>query len=818
MARQMDLFDEGGLLQEGGTVDEVSGNEVPTGSLKEEVRDDIPAQLSEGEFVMPADVVRYHGLDKMMALRDEAKMGLARMEAMGQMGNSEEATIPDGIPFNMEDLELEYEEDEEGPMEMQVGGYVPSQPYGIYQQPNMYGTTSMPSQFANYAQSIQPASQFQPFGQGQPQPAGQPAGAAGYVPTYYNVPTGTGTQQQQYTFGQLMPTIGGTSETREYRNEAGQSLYIPFVNGEPVYPIPEGYTEYKPEDVAPTEPDQPGTTQPTETGGDDGGPDNLSTTLTKKEQTARTMTTLGFAPSSEADHAKAFGGHTVFGIKNPALRSATFDQAKYQLGTISPLSGIGTAVAAELGMIDASMNDMAIAGQQGKEAALSAMGMASPSQLGASEQATMLGSVMSAAHKARSKGLDVGAAIEAEIAKHPEAIKAGAISAMQNLGYTSDKINDADVVAEAASKYGDMAKDLNDQINATLSSGAVTSIDPVTGEKRAVTSATGPVLTAAARAKVDALREQEKRAIAAAKAIAVQDPKAQAAIARGNIERGDAVIGTPTAGDVARARAAADRAYATGEYRDDYETMDATPTAAAKSTAGVSTAAGLSAGDRIAQTANALMARGVSATDALRAAETAEKSGTIDPDVAASLGGRPSVTQASYRDTGRPDDSGPSEPSGPSVGFGAGQVDRGLAEAASRGATGVGLGRGEDSPTAARDARDSGSDSGSGDKIVCTAMNNAYGFGSFRQTVWLQHSKNMDPAYQKGYHRIFKPLIKFAYKDDMWYNKFVRSTLEGIARRRTADIWMQKHGKRHLRGAVERAVLEPLCYIVGKIK
>ena len=107
---------------------------------------------------------------------------------------------------------------------------------------------------------------------------------------------------------------------------------------------------------------------------------------------------------------------------------------------------------------------------------------------------------------------------------------------------------------------------------------------------------------------------------------------------------------------------------------------------------------------------------------------------------------------------------------------------------------------------------------GTKDKIVCTAMNNAYGFGSFRQTVWLQHSKTLDPAYQKGYHRIFKPLIKFAYKNDMWYNIVVRSTLEGIARRRTADIWMQKHNKRHFRGAIERAILEPLCYIVGKIK
>ena len=84
MGKQMEMFEDGGLADEGGTIDEVSGNDVPTGSLKEEVRDDIPAQLSEGEFVLPADVVRYHGLDKIMNLRDEAKAGMARMEDMGQ--------------------------------------------------------------------------------------------------------------------------------------------------------------------------------------------------------------------------------------------------------------------------------------------------------------------------------------------------------------------------------------------------------------------------------------------------------------------------------------------------------------------------------------------------------------------------------------------------------------------------------------------------------------------------------------------------------------------------------------------------------------
>ena len=50
--KQMDLFQEGGMIDEGGTTDPVSGNDVPVGSLQEEVRDDIPAQLSEGEFVM----------------------------------------------------------------------------------------------------------------------------------------------------------------------------------------------------------------------------------------------------------------------------------------------------------------------------------------------------------------------------------------------------------------------------------------------------------------------------------------------------------------------------------------------------------------------------------------------------------------------------------------------------------------------------------------------------------------------------------------------------------------------------------------------
>jgi hypothetical protein len=89
------LFAEGGMNDEGGTVDPVSGNDVPTGSLQKEVRDDIPAQLSEGEFVIPADVVRYIGLDRLMQLRDKAKEGLAKMEEIGQMGNADQVENPE---------------------------------------------------------------------------------------------------------------------------------------------------------------------------------------------------------------------------------------------------------------------------------------------------------------------------------------------------------------------------------------------------------------------------------------------------------------------------------------------------------------------------------------------------------------------------------------------------------------------------------------------------------------------------------------------------------------------------------------------------
>jgi len=90
------LLATGGMKQQGGTVDPVSGNAVPVGSLQNEVRDDVDAKLSDGEFVFSADVTRYIGLDKLMQIRDAAKEGLQKMDSMGQMGNAEEAAKDGG--------------------------------------------------------------------------------------------------------------------------------------------------------------------------------------------------------------------------------------------------------------------------------------------------------------------------------------------------------------------------------------------------------------------------------------------------------------------------------------------------------------------------------------------------------------------------------------------------------------------------------------------------------------------------------------------------------------------------------------------------
>jgi len=245
MNNQMQLFAEGGLKDEGGEIDEVSGNEVPIGGTKEGVRDDIPANVSEGEFVMPADVVRYHGLDKMMQIRQEAKMGLKKMEAMGQMGNSDEATIDDDMPFSMTDLMVVSADDE--PMEFADGGFIPVKDYTEVQ--NMISDKAQKG--AGYAEggltTETLSGELLESSPRRDEDGNIITTGATEELTTVDVPVTDPTEEIDYDA--YMGSV--TTVTKEYRNAAGDSVVITFINGVATTPIPEGYTLYDPS-VAPT--------------------------------------------------------------------------------------------------------------------------------------------------------------------------------------------------------------------------------------------------------------------------------------------------------------------------------------------------------------------------------------------------------------------------------------------------------------------------------------------------------------------------------------------------------------------------------------
>lgn len=114
---EMAFMQEGGMKDDGMNRDPVSGNEIPPGSMAKEVRDDIPAMLSEGEYVVPADVVQYFGVKFFEDLRMAAKMGLRDMEKNGRIG---------GEPIDDDEEELEPNESEVlmEVMQMNSGGVI----------------------------------------------------------------------------------------------------------------------------------------------------------------------------------------------------------------------------------------------------------------------------------------------------------------------------------------------------------------------------------------------------------------------------------------------------------------------------------------------------------------------------------------------------------------------------------------------------------------------------------------------------------------------------------------------------------------------
>ena len=311
---QMEMFEEGGLKDEGNTVDPVSGNDVPPGSTQEEVRDDVPAQLSEGEFVFPADVVRYLGLEKLMQLRQEAKQGLKTMEDMGQMGNSEEATMPDDLPFDITDLDIEDDEEYNSEdKDMAQGGVV-------------------------YA-----ANGF----------AGQsPQGGFRYKPP--TIP-----KKGKLKFKNLIGVDeksagGGADEYKTYINEAGAEIQVPFKDGKILvgYNIPEGYmlkTDKVDKAQSQSKKVQSTRVQSTDDGGDDTGVADLGgarTTIGGVEYAVQYNWdgTVGLA--SVQDYKTT--GKANFNKVSPALADQIKTQAVGQVAELAKVAGLKGAAVSEI--------------------------------------------------------------------------------------------------------------------------------------------------------------------------------------------------------------------------------------------------------------------------------------------------------------------------------------------------------------------------------------------------------------------------------------------------------------------------------------
>lgn len=178
------LMKEGGLNTGKAEVDPKSGNEVPPGSMPEEVRDDIDAKLSGGEYVIPADVLRFYGVHFFEKLRKKAKEGLSEMDEEGRIGGEMDSEgEEDDFPFGEDELEYEDDGEEDDP-KFATGGLTDQAKQSV----------------------SQPTQTFTPEG-----------------------------------WGGDTPTSFSPMEVRTYENGSGAKIQIMFLNGNPVTKIPAGY-------------------------------------------------------------------------------------------------------------------------------------------------------------------------------------------------------------------------------------------------------------------------------------------------------------------------------------------------------------------------------------------------------------------------------------------------------------------------------------------------------------------------------------------------------------------------------------------------
>lgn len=86
--------------------------DLPLGATEENMADDITANLSADEYVLPAHVVKWHGVEKILSWQEEAEMGFAMMQEEGLIGGSPETSEEEDESVE-EEMTDEVEEEEE---------------------------------------------------------------------------------------------------------------------------------------------------------------------------------------------------------------------------------------------------------------------------------------------------------------------------------------------------------------------------------------------------------------------------------------------------------------------------------------------------------------------------------------------------------------------------------------------------------------------------------------------------------------------------------------------------------------------------------
>ena len=292
---QMDIL---GLVEEQEDIDPVSGNEIPLGATAEGVRDDQTAAISPGEFVVPDHAVRYHGLDFYMKTIRVAEAGLKQMDDMGMTGNPDKATMPDDVALpTMHDDADQLQRlvaAEQAPeavankgaailpapiLNFAHGGWHPPTPVneqagGTYNAALGQGSWGQPWQNPWGRQWQNPwGRQWQnPWGNAQPSPWGPPT-IQQWQPPQPMPPSSVPTEPLPIIRPEISPTaeaeprhIGQTpyedfdapQQIVMYQNAEGELLQIPETfYGEPMQPVPEGYSRMDPDASAPPPPPTP---------------------------------------------------------------------------------------------------------------------------------------------------------------------------------------------------------------------------------------------------------------------------------------------------------------------------------------------------------------------------------------------------------------------------------------------------------------------------------------------------------------------------------------------------------------------------------